>query len=275
MVSHVKMIYARMVVFVGLVGVVLTPILIVAVWRTQSQLSERTVEVIQFTKNVKTFADNRITQAKSVLKATRAKVDTLGQHTSRLSDDVEKNKDVVLTLRSLDHDIRDGLQEALDLANSIQMSLRSMGNTLVLFDSLPSFSSPSKSGDAPGLREMAQSLTETSDLLQQVIDHVERMQSGKRITQTELNELAELVARLKLKLQLASTWLLRLDGRTKETENRLLRLEARILQWSRLFAILLTPVLICFCFSQIHLIHYGQTLSRRSRFARAGKHRSE
>ncbi len=251
---------------VGLLGVVLSLATLVMLWRVQAGFSDRAVEIADFAMGVNDNARDRIAQADAVLEQMQHRVDFLERTAEQLRVNAEQNQTAVSALHHLDADISRNLEDARGLLVSIQSSMQTFSQALVLFESVSSPllrvrrpAEPNAGEDPPQLSRL---LLEISEHLATVTEFVSLMEQ-QTISTAMVTELKQSIASLEGRLQEARAWLDSIHGYLLATGKRVPLARDRLLLWINAAALTGTILLICFIFTQVHLVVYGRSLLRR------------
>lgn len=265
---QVRQWFGRLAIGVGLVGVVSSILGLMILWRATTVISSRTVEVANLVVDVQNNADHYVGKAEHVVENMQQKVRSLKHSADKVSEDVEQNRSVVPTLEKLDSEIVRELGQARKLLESIQSGMAMLNQAVGLFDSLSSpariFRRSSPPRENSDLIQLSQSLVESSEQLQQVVDFVAQMER-QRITDQQAKELQLAVVRLGNQLEQGRARLGSLRSFLQDTRDNVVTMRTEVPFWANAVAIFGTILFICFCFTQIQLVGYGRSVLARTR----------
>jgi len=258
--------FGRVTIGVGLLGVVLALATLVVLWRVQAGFSDRAGEIADFAMDVNDNAKDRIAQADAVLEQMQNRVDFLERTAEQLRIDAEQNRTAVSKLHHLEADVTRGLEDARSLLVSIQSSMQTLSQALVLFESVSSPlrrvqrpAEPDTGADRPQLSRL---LLETSEQLATVTEFVSLMEQ-QTISTALVTKLKQSIAKLERRIREVRAWLDSIQGYLHATGKRVSAARDRLLLWADVAAVTGTLLLVCFIFTQVHLVAYGRSLVLR------------
>lgn len=253
---------------VGLAGVVLSVFCAVMLWRFESVVSKRAIEFADLALTVKQNADEYIVQAESVLGNVQQKVGALKQYADTVSEDAAQNRKGAPIIQRLDAELIRELREARSILTSIQSGSNSLNEALKQFESLASpmrmFKKPDKTDGESDLAALSRSLTEVSELIQQVINFVTRMEQ-QGITDEQAQKMKQAVTQLGEVLDRGRLRLTSLQESLQNASTKVLEKREQVPRWANRTAIVCTVFFVCFGFTQIHLIGFGWSSVMSSR----------
>ena len=249
----------------GLMGVLLSAHLINQIQKTALRLER---EVPQNLSDVEQIARSIRQQGEAtrvLLQTARQRVEYLGNTIDNLSQRLNQRSSTTATLNSLDEDIGVQLDNAREFVLSMQQSMRNLGGTLHLFDSM-SFISPS--GDSESrqdnpLRSVAANLMQTADLLDQVTAAISRLQTGQAVAPDQLNRIQVTLDQVDQELILILNEVATFSEQVRDTETKIITLKEKSPAWVQHTAQAAVLFLVCFGGSQLALLLHGVHLLRR------------
>jgi hypothetical protein len=258
---------------VGAAGVALSCSLVFQI-RTTSERLER--EVPRNLANVEQIAKSVREQGEAtskVLETTRERVGFLGESIARLSDRINDQDNTASLLVVIDEDIDGQLDNAKQFVLSMQNSMRNLGSTLMLFDSMSflgheGFSPPSQTdsaGQQNPLRTVAVGLTQTADLLDQVTHAITKLQSGESISAFQLSQIHFTLKQVDNELFRIKSEVTAFSEEVGQTEAKFTDLKNRSPVWVRSISNTLVLFLFCFGFAQLMVSVYGLRWIRDAR----------
>ena len=251
---------------VGLAGIVLSVLGVVYAWSTADQLRRVVPEQLG---RLQTLVDSVHEQSEAtgtLLQTARERVNAVSAAIEELSRRDEQQPATASILQTLDEDIGQRLQHADEFVISMQGSMRSLSNALLLLDSLPFFSAPVISAEEPRNRHwksVATNLTEAADLLDEVRRIVGRIRSGQKVSPQQLAQVQESLGRIDGQLDSVQSEIRGFSQRAQETSAELRALRAAVPRWINRTAVAVTVFFTCFGFSQISLLLHGWQLLKR------------
>ncbi len=263
--TNLKLLGGMAAVLVGAVGVALSCSLMLQIRQTSSRLER---EIPQSLAHVEQIAQSVREQGEAttkVLQTTRERVGFLGESIARLSDKLSDKDSASSLLMVIDEDIDSQLNNAKQFVLSMQNSMRNMGSTLMLFDSMSLFghegfsrSSQTDPARHPNpLRSVALGLTQTADLLDQVTHAINRLQSGESITPIQLSQIQFTLNQVDLELLRIKSEVNKFSEEVGQTETKFTHLKDRSPVWVRYVSNTISLFLFCFGFAQLMVCVYG------------------
>ena len=258
---------------VGAAGVALSCSLIFQIRETSDRLER---EIPHNLANVERIAQSVRLQGEAtsqVLETTRERVGFLGESIARLSDKISDRESATSVLVVIDEDIDTQLDNAKQFVLSMQNSMRNLGSTLMLFDSMSlfgheGFSRPNPSDSTTPqnpLRTVAIGLTQTADLLDQVTHAITRLQSGESINAIQLSQIQFTLKQVDNELFRIKSEVTKFSEEVGQTEAKFTHLKTHSPIWIRSIANTLTLFLFCFGFAQLMVSVYGLRWLRDAR----------
>ena len=259
---------------VGLTGVVLSIFCVVMLWRFEALISQRASEFGELTISVRENADEYVGQAERVLGQMQKKVGVLRQCAETVSKDTAQNREVAPIIERLDAELIRELREARSILTSIQSGSDGLNEAIQQFELIVSpMRMLGKSGEIDGdsdLRALSRSLTEVSQLIQQVINFVTRMEQ-QGITDKQAQQMKQAVIRLGEVLEQGRLRLTSFQESLHKASSNLEEKREQIPRWTHMTAIVCTVFFVCFGFTQIHLIENGWSRVMKSRHTPAAQ----
>lgn len=258
---------------VGAAGATLAGSLIVQIRQTSARLEREIPQNLGHIEQIATSVRQQGEATTLVLETTRERVGFLGESIARLSNRLNDQDSTSSLLMVIDEDIDAQLDNAKQFVLSMQSSMRNLGSTLRLFDSVSllgheGFSPASQSGAAPNqtpLRSVAVGLTQTADLLDQVTLAINRLQSGESISPFQLSQIRFTLNQVDRELQRIKSEVARFSEEVGQTEAKFTHLKTRSPVWVRYVSNMVTLFLFCFGFAQMMVSVYGLRWIRDAR----------
>ena len=257
--------FGRLTILVGLVGLVLTAAGPVFVWRAASVVSVRFVEIADLAVAVQERASQRAEWAEDVLETVQAKLQSLrrsAEHVSGSAPRTHDDRDVSPLLNQLDKELVRELRETRMVLESILTATDKLNQAVKHFDALSSpmqfFKKAPQSNEQSDLIALSDSLAETSQLIQQLIDFVAEIEQ-QGITDQQAEVLKQSVLRLNADLDQGQTELQSIREFLQVTRAKVLAKRESVPVWTKVGAADFTALLICLAFTQIQLIGYGRS----------------
>jgi uncharacterized phage infection (PIP) family protein YhgE len=246
---------------VGLAGVAFAIIAVYETWGTVKRLK---VEV----PNAFNQLDAVVQSVHQQGQATTTLLDTTRQHLAALRTPIQQlaNRNQRLTnadiLATLDETILSRMESVEHFSLSIQSSMRSMSNALLILDSLPFLGavSPSRNPRPNQWRDLAASLSETADLLEEASRSVARLRSGQNVAPQQMDQLASVLKQIDDHLQVVQENVRQFSNAVEQTDQTLTTVKEAAPVWIQRIAITVTVFFTCFGFSQISVILHGWQL---------------
>ncbi len=191
-----------------------------------------------------------------VIETTRERLSFLGGTITSLSSKLKGRAQTPSVIVSLDEDVDNQLNNAKQFVHSMQNSMRNLGNTLLLFDSMsflgsPRFGGPSprveeEDGEANPIHSVAVSLTKTADLLDEVTKAISKLQTGESIHPTQLDRIQTTLDRVDQELVAIQSEVNSFSKEVAETEGKLSTLKQESPAVVRYLANMSCLFLLCF-----------------------------
>ncbi len=258
----IRPLFAGLTILVGIIGIILSVLSAGTVWRSADTMLVQTADVLDAALTVKNNADEYITQIDVVLSNMESRVNTLKGYAETVAGDAALGSDTAPLVNRLDENLIRELGEARKVLTSIQTGSDRLNEVVTQFDSLSSsmrmFRKTDQESDESDLALLSRSLTEVSELIQQVLNFVDRMQK-QGITEDQAEQMVQAVVRLHAVLDRESNRLASLQDTLDRFGTSLEAKRRQIPRWTRMAVIAFTIFSICFIFTQIHLIHFGRS----------------
>jgi len=246
---------------VGIAGMAFAIIAIYETWLTVKRLE---IEVPNAFNQVETIVQSVHQQGQ----ATNALLDTTRQHLTALRVPIQElasrnrrlsNAEI---LGALDESILRRMENVEHFSLSMQNSMRSMSNALLILDSLHVLDGPvaSKSQRPNQWKDLAASLSESADLLEEASRSVARLRSGKDVGPEQMAQLASVLTQINEHVELVQDNIRQFSNAVEQTDKTLNSVKEVAPDWIQRVAIVLTVFFTCFGFSQISLILHGWQL---------------
>ncbi len=258
---------------VGAVGVCLCVFLVSQIRGTASRLEQEIPQSLGQVEKITRSVRREGEAATKVLQTTRERVTFLGESIGQLSQKLSNRGSNSSLLIVIDQDIDNQLNNAKQFVLSMQNSMRNLGSTLLLFDSMSIFGSESLSGrgsdgsakpESP-VRSVAVGLTQTADLLDQVTNAINKLQLGQSISPIQLSLIQTTLQRVDFELQRINSEVDQFTADVGETEAKFAKLKEDVPAGVRYAANMMTLFLFCFGFAQLMLCVYGLQLIGEAR----------
>jgi hypothetical protein len=258
---------------VGAAGVTLSCSLIVQIRQTSSRLEREIPQNLAHVEEIARSVREQGEATSQVLQTTRERVGFLGESIARLSDKLNDRDSTSTLLTVIDEDIDAQLDNAKQFVRSMQSSMRNLGSTLLVFDSVSLFGhegfSPSSQADSARqqnpLRTVAVGLTQTADLLDQVTHAINRLQSGESISPFQLSQIQFTLNQVDRELLRIKSEVTKFSEEVGQTEGKFRHLKTRSPVWVRYVSNTATLFLFCFGFAQLIVSVYGLRWIRDAR----------
>lgn len=258
---------------VGIVGLALGVFLIMQVRETSARLEQEIPENLQHIEEMTRTIRYQGEAATKVLETTRDRVGFLGTSIEQLSKKLSRRDAASSVLVVIDEDIDNQLNNAKQFVLSMQNSMRNLGSTLLLFDSMSAFSrdglgrfgTDRSIRDESPVRSVAVGLTQTADLLDQVTQAINRLQSGQSISPVQLSQVHATLETVDRELQSIKAEVAEFSQTVGETEHKVSRMRQKSPAAVRYVSNMAVLFLICFGFSQLMLCIYGLQLITSAR----------
>jgi uncharacterized phage infection (PIP) family protein YhgE len=145
---------------------------------------------------------------------------------------------------------------------SMQNSMRSMSNALLILDSLHFLNVPPASqNQRPNQwKDFAGSLSQSADLLEEASRSVARLRSGKDVDSQQMAQLANVLTQIDEHLLQVQENIQQFSNAVEQTDKTLTEMKEIAPGWIQRVAIIVTVFFTCFGFSQISLILHGWQL---------------
>lgn len=258
---------------VGAAGVTLSCSLIFQIRKTSARMEREIPQNLAHVEEIARSVRQQGEATSQVLETTRERVGFLGESIARLSHKLNDEGGSSSLLMVIDEDIDAQLDNAKQFVLSMQSSMRNLGSTLQLFDSVSllgheGFSPSSQSESAPNqnpLRTVAVGLTQTADLLDQVTLAINRLQSGESISPFQLSQIQFTLNQVDRELLRIKSEVTKFSMEVAQTEAKFTHLKVRSPVWVRYVSNLASLFLFCFGFAQLMVSVYGLRWIREAR----------
>lgn len=257
---------------IGTVGVVLSGFFLMQIRETAHELEREVPQTLGHAVHIAESVREQGEVTTKILQTTRERVDYLGTTIESLSTKLSQRDNRSSLLTVIDEDIDLQLDNAKQFVLSMQTSMRNLGNTLLVFDSMSllgtrpmSLSDDASLSSEHPLKTVAVGLRQTADLLDQVTLGITKLQSGESISPRQL-------LRIQYTLQQVDRELVRIKSEVKtfsdevaKTERKLKNLKAEAPIWIGEISQMASLFLICFGASQLMLGLHGLRLVNEAR----------
>jgi hypothetical protein len=265
----------------GVVGLALCFFLVFEIRRTASQLEREVPENLEHIEQVAQSVRQQGEAATKVLESTRERVGFLGESIEQLSKKLSDRNAASSLFVVIDQDIDMQLNNARQFVLSMQNSMRNLGSTLLVFDSMSIFGGerfqrPGTAGagrEENPVRSVAVGLTQTADLLDQVTRAITKLQSGESISPIQLGQIQYTLKRVDLELNRIKSEVSQFSGEVAETEAKFTKMKQNAPSGIRYVSNIVSLFLFCFGFAQLMLCGYGLQLVGEARRSRASAQR--
>jgi uncharacterized phage infection (PIP) family protein YhgE len=246
---------------VGLAGIALAGLAIYEIWLTVERLYvevprglDEVDQIVQSIHQQGQSTDALLETTRQHLVAIKIPVQQLASRNQRLS-----NADILSTL---DEAILRRMENIEHFSLSMQNSMRSMSNALLILDSLPFLAqSPAPQTKSPNQwKELAASLAQSADLLEEASRSVSRIRSGQDVAPQQMAQLAEVLDQIDVHLHKVQENIRQFSYTVEQTDRTIGTVKAIAPIWIERGAIVLTVFFVCFGFSQISLLVHGWQL---------------
>jgi len=245
---------------VGLAGIAFAILAIYETWLTVKRLE---AEVPNAFQQVETIVQSVHQQGQT----TNALLSTTRQHLTAIRVPIQElasrnqtlsNADILATL---DESILRRMENVEHFSLSMQNSMRSMSNALLILDSLHFLSAGEPKTQRPNQwKDLAASLSESADLLEEASRSVARLRSGKDVDSQQMAQLADVLRQIDEHVELVQENIRQFSSAVEHTDQTLNTVKETAPAWIQRVAIVLTVFFTCFGFSQISLILHGWQL---------------
>lgn len=238
------------VVIVGVAGVGLSAYLAYHALATADRLREEAPEVFEHLENVAVAVQGHGETAAGALRVTRERLSSIDDVIDELSHETEDGK-VRSVLELVDTDIWERLRGVESFVRLLQSNLQSMSGTILLLESL-FFIKPRQTEGTENseLRQMASSLTEVSEALDQVTFTLADVRSRQVLSPRQLAVLQSAMSEIDRHLAQAQTDIEQLADQLKQLAKQLTRAKRQSRPWIATACTLVLIFSVCFAFSQ-------------------------
>ena len=264
--QHAKQCFGTLTTIVGVAGVLLSILGIIALWRAATVFTNQAVATADLAIAINTNADRTVHRANDVVGRMQENLIAVSTPQSRPDGSQPTAAETPLA-RTLDDRFVRILSETRNLLLSVQSGANVLNQAVGLFDSLSSparmFGKRSSKKEDSDLADLSRSTEEALVLIQQVIDNVENAKSTG-LTKQQALELQQAIDQLASRLEIGRTQLSAVSESLEDARVRIQEKRDRLPFWTNLVAAFLTALLICFAFTQVHLVEYGRTIVARN-----------
>lgn len=268
----IKMLGGILSMVVGTVGVVLSLFLMLEIQEKANQLEREVPPTLDHAVHIANSVRQQGEATTKILNTTQERVATLGTTIENLSTKLNERDNPSSLLTVLDEDIDQQLDNAKQFVLSMQNSMRNLGNTLLVFDSMSLFgSSPVPNSQADTLQQnnplqtVAVGLRQTADLLDQVTHGITKLQSGESISPRQLRKIQFTLTQVDKELIRIKTEVTKFSDEVAKTEQKLKNLQTEAPIWIRDVSRMTLLFLFCFGTSQLVLGLHGFRLVKEAR----------
>jgi hypothetical protein len=243
-----------------MLGVILSVFCAIMLWRIAFAISNEAVALADMAIEMKDKADMYVAQVEDTLANMQQKVGDLKHYADTVSRDATRNPEVIPLIERLDEELVRELAEVRNTLKAIQSGSDALNQTVKQFEALSSpirmFSKRDEPKKDSDLAALSNRLTDVSTLVQQVIDFVTRMEQ-QGITDEQASRMKQAVTRLEESLDAGYARLASLRDSLHAMNHKLVAKRDRVPLWTNGTALLCTVLLVCFSFTQLHLIGHG------------------
>lgn len=251
---------------VAAAGVVFSGLAVQQTWLAADQLSRDVPVVLEHLEAVVNSVHGQAEATVSLLDTALDRMQLIRDAAEELASRSSQRATTATLLETLEEDIGQRLEIAEQFVVSMQASLRSTSQALLVLDSLPFVSTrlaPSGSQREGQLSSVATSLVGVADLLEQVTTTITRIRSEQALAPGQLEQVRSTLDRVDRELHAVQREISAFSQRVDDTGAQLESLQASIPQWIAGCAVAVTIFLVCFGFSQLSLLlHAFQLLDR-------------
>ena len=261
-----KRILGAAAVVVAVLGVIFSVYAVIGVWSTADWLRSETPALLGRVETVAVSVHHQGEMAVGLLTTTRDRLDLIQDTVEELSEDVPDGK-IASILSKLDKDVAKGLEESDDFIRSMQDGLRSVGGALLMVESIPllgaTLSHPAVP-DESSLKDLASTLTEISDMLDQVRNILSELRTKKTVDRRQVSRLQAALRQIDNRLGQVQSNIEDFSTAMQTAAAGLSETKRKSPQWIHRAAISVTVFFVCFSFSQICVLSHGWTWLRVS-----------
>ncbi len=258
---------------IGMLGIALSVFIIIQTRQTSQRMQREIPQSLEHVEQIAQSVRQQGETTQKVLETTRDRVNFLGETIESLSTRLSQRDAKASLLTSIDDDIDKQLDNAKQFVFSMQNSMRNMGSTLMLFDSMSIFGPQRFAGAAENatlnaenpLRAVATGLTQTADLLDQVTDAISKLQNGETITPPQLVVIQQTLRQVDGELVKIKSEVKHFSEEVGQTEDKITKVKEDSPRWIRSSANVIMLFMFCFGCSQLMLSGYGIGLIWRTR----------
>ncbi len=260
---------------VGLLGIALSVFVMIQTRQTARRIEREIPQSLEHVRQIAQSVREQGETTEKVLETTRDRVGYLGETIGSLSERLNRRDTKNSLLLAIDEDIDKQLDNAKQFVLSMQNSMRNLGSTLMLFDSMSLFgpqrfadiSEGARRSENP-LRAVAFGLTQTADLLDQVTNAISKLQSGESITPYQLGTIQQTLGQVDAELVKIKTEVERFSKEVGQTEDKITKVKDDSPRWIRSLANVIMLFMFCFGCSQLMVCGFGIHLIWRTRAER-------
>lgn len=267
----IQIIGGALAVLVGAAGVILCVVIFVEIRPAANTLSREIPQNLGHAVQIAQSVRQQGEATTEILETTRERLVQLGNTIERLSERLAETETETTVLQALDADIDLQLSNAKQFVLSMQNSMRNLGSTLLLFDSISIFANQRVStppgeqrADSP-IRTVAVGLTETADLFDQVTSAIDKLQSGQSIRPAQLDNVQATLARVDRELIRINAEVKGFSTEVAVTEYKFTKLQEDAPVMVNHVFNLASLFLLCFGCSQLMLGLFGVHFIRQAR----------
>lgn len=256
---------------IGAIGLVLSLYAGINTWSVANQIENATDETLNHMQAIVEPVHRQSEAAVTVVEASRERLDSIQTSVERLaSADDPEQPEATSILETLDQHVIRRLDAAEEFIRTMQANMRNASNALILLDSLPFFSPRLASNidqRESQLRSLATSLTEISDLLEQVTQTFVEVRSQSSIEPKQLELLQNTLTQVDSGLDELESEVHRFSEGIGRVQAILTDLRRNAPARIKRLAALATVFFVCFGCSQLSLLAHGYRLIRPRRHA--------
>jgi hypothetical protein len=268
----IQIIGGALAVLVGAAGVILCVVVFVKIQPAANALSREIPQNLGHAVQISQSVRQQGEATTQILDTTRQRLVQLGNTIERLSGRLAEANPETPVIRALDADIDLQLSNAKQFVLSMQNSMRNLGSTLLLFDSMSIFGnqrlSRPQSEESPEpnpIRSVAVGLKETADMFDQITNAIDKLQSGQRIRPGQLHNVQATLALVDLELVKINEEVKGFSAEVAVTEYKFTKLQEEAPRMVNYVSNLVSLFLLCFGSSQLMLGFFGIHFIREAR----------
>ena len=260
----IQIIGGALAVLVGAAGIILCVVIFIQIRPAADTLSREIPQNLGHAVQIAQSVRQQGEATTQFLETTRERLGQLGITIEHLSEKLGDRNATAPVRRTLDEDIDLQLSNAKQFVLSMQNSMRNLGSTLLLFDSMSIFGNQrlSNSGDEKQqnespIRTVAVGLKETADLFDQVTHAIDKLQSGQSVRPGQLQDVHATLERVDRELVKINVEVKGFSDEVAVTEYKFTKLQEEAPVMVKYVSNLIAMFLLCFGSSQLMLALFG------------------